>query len=395
MKPKILFGPCSMGGLNITLANHLKKRGYQANVLGMFKDYLGSQPDYQYLRPDEILALALDHDVIVLDFGNSLLHYPSMGIPNQGELYKDILQLREAGKIVFMWFHGSDVRSQSMLHSFYWEHMNIEPPHLVPKQTLVQYQRVKKLDELCHGFLFTRHTLELVPHAVPLWEIFLNLEDWPWTRMSTPKEPRKVILSTTSARKKNQDILRKAVDGKFEIVDISGIPRSQVRERYLEGDFLLGQANDNYGLTEIECMALGIPVVVGMKYYENCIRNIAPVLGFCWDGDLGECLHDMEGGEISPTTVLRARRFVETYHTVGLMANLLLGYIQEALDGQQVSRVRNPDWREPDNFEYWDWSIPRWIEMGEKERARVECVEAVQCGYKADHHLDLLRGELS
>ena len=146
MKPRIMFAPVSMGGQGIMLAETLRDRGYETCSVEYVPTFLGYNADC--VSPGdsveevtkfagEMFTKAQDYDVIVFDFGCSFYTMPfwNRQLGNNKSMFWDIEELRDKDKIIFMMFHGSDIRTMSELYAHYWDFNNITMPDAPSQRT--------------------------------------------------------------------------------------------------------------------------------------------------------------------------------------------------------------------------------------------------------------------
>jgi len=389
---KILFGPVITAGNLTVLSSILRTRGHETLVIDYFPNYLKYPSDVAYAGPiqqirpfaERCVEHAQEADIIVLDFLCSFLDLPMFGVKLCDRYYEDVERLRALGKPVFMCVWGSDVRSQSHLHYYHLRYSGVDSPY-PPQQLPAQRERVQRLDELGVIWLGHKHFRDVIPRSVPFWETGIVMDDWS-PRPAKPAFEGVIVTGSTDRRKKNIGIVESGVaQAGHKLTILEGIPHSQMAEAVRDADIAFPQVSESYGLFAVEMMAMNIPVVCGYDPRFPTHRDEAPIHRVGSFQEIGPALE-----AASQVANANSRDFVAEYHDMDKIADHLVRYIEQALDGD-VEQVEFPEWRTPPtDFSYYDVSIPYFLETGATTRARIEITEALAFGYEVRQYAHLL-----
>lgn len=292
-RPRLIYGPTPIISIRyMSLA--MRQRGYTAATYVDDVYVINSRKDFDYclddrpLRPFPSVATALRRRV----FGRyaafawclrnfDVFHYFFNGGFLRGTPLRffELQLVHLAGKAAVVMPYGSDVAVPSRISSLGWRHgLQMTSPELVRREdkTLRQIHYFSRHADVVVGCIFHVETLERWD-LLPLHYYPIDTELWqPSPRSSTSDEL--VVAHTPNHRAhKGTDALiaacerlrRDGVPIRLELLE--RVSNDRVRAVLAECDVLAEQFVNGYGLSAIEGMALGKPVLSNLSddhYYE-------------------------------------------------------------------------------------------------------------------------------
>ena len=246
----------------------------------------------RFRRLKFLISLFFKYDVFHFYFGRTLLPYNI-----------DLPFYHLFGKKIVMEYLGSDIDLWLGFNGVDWRGRPVDRVKLVKKVRRQSRQFDKQL--VCNPYLY-----EFVDNSIIL-PLALDLSDYSYHPVDYKSKDVLTIMHCPTDRKaKRSDYLESALEKlkkegyKFNYKCITNVTHAQLKEEYITSDIVVDQLYALYGTVSVEAMALGRPVVCGMrnhylhydKQFEDCpiinadIYNIYDVMKDILDGkyDLAE-----------------------------------------------------------------------------------------------------------
>ncbi|WP_062070342.1 glycosyltransferase family 4 protein [Demequina sediminicola] len=264
---KVLHAPVNIANQATALRDAWRSQGDEAEVWTSTEPAFGYASDKIVPPPAtprelvEILdsVIADGFDVVHFHFAQTFSH-PALGLP----VGWDVDYLRAAGVKVIYGFHGTEVRDASLEMSLdRWSYYHFGAPH---RPQRVVREAADQARVRAHAMTVSNPaTHDHVPDATYL-PLCLNIEA---LEPSTQQRERPVIAHAPSKRAiKGTDVILAAFDElaaagvEFEVDLIEGVTNAEALERMRNADIVVEKVlGAGWGVTAIEAMALGRPVV--------------------------------------------------------------------------------------------------------------------------------------
>lgn len=269
---KIILGPREVAGQVSILTKYLKKEGYQARSVLIYKNKyqypvdryfdVGNNRLTRFIRKFFVTAyVAIQADVIHCHGGSSYFS-------NQ----LDLKLLKWFKKKIVVTFHGSEVRNVEYLYALARKDSRL--PVISTNKQQKQYARIRKVAD--HITVATPDLLDVVNDAIYIPNsVDTSLFEYP---LSSPKNSSFTIVHGPTNREiKGTEYIIRAVEvlknegADIRLVLIEGMKHEEALQMYQGADLAIDQLIIGwYGVFAIENLALGTPV---MAYIRNDLYN--------------------------------------------------------------------------------------------------------------------------
>jgi hypothetical protein len=190
------------------------------------------------------------------------------GILFNGDVAREVAELRKAGLSVAFMSHGSDLRSPS-------RHRSVEPdspfhPHLWDATSALEALTQRNADLLASlGAPLFVPTVDLLADApAATWvPIVCDVGAWASSRIPLERDLPVVVHAPSKAAVKGTDLVEPALiamheRGEIEYRPVRGVPQRELRAIYADADIVLEQFRlGMYATSAIEAMASGCVVI--------------------------------------------------------------------------------------------------------------------------------------
>lgn len=282
-KLRILHAPRNVANQATIATEALRERGHFAESWDIGTNPFGFKAD-KTLAQDmpfdtrwQLLNKAIQKfDIFHFHFGNTLFpSYPQM-LP-----FWDLPILKAMGKKVFMHFHGTDIRMQSIhkqnnpwAEEFYRDQVTINEKWL--------QDRLLLFSNFCDAIFVSSY--ELLDYAPMAQVIPRALDVRAWEFKPAPQNrPLKIIHAPSNHNTKGTHFILRGIEelkkrnNVFEFQLIQNVPHSELKREIENADILIDQLLiGDCGLASFEAMVAGtIPVAYIMPRIEEQLSNLS------------------------------------------------------------------------------------------------------------------------
>lgn len=264
-----------------------------------------------------------------------IFHFNFQGGPlNRTPLkFIEAFLLQSVGKKIIVLGYGGDFYQYSKVLNPFWKHgLIVNYPNFAKNEHKIQKRVnywIKNADIIINGFQIdglSRYDL------LPFSHVVLNTKEWKMQSKQKAKkgEAIKIVHTPNHRGIKGTEFLISAVNDlkkegySIDLILLEKVQNSVVRKiMQEEADILVSQLNsDAYGLSSIEGMACGVPVICNLEegYYTPLFRrfsylNECPILSATPE-NIKEILRKLiEDAELRRVLGKAGREYVEKYHS--------------------------------------------------------------------------------
>ncbi len=297
-KPRLVYGPIPIISIKF-ISQAMRQKGYEAKTFVYEVYNIHKREDYDYLLSDFLIISFLPRGMkklVVTVCGPyvvflwllprfDIFHYFFDGgfLSRTSLRFLEVQLLQLAGKKVIVMPYGSDVAVPTLIRSLLFRHaLVMNYPHLGPRERLtckwIRYFTSRA--DFIVACLFHAETL-------PLWNLLtthyypIDTETWlPSTYESSNNGkdgPVTIVHASNHRGLKGTEVLFEACEQlrnegyQINLHLLEGVANTRVKEIMINSDIVAEQFIHGYGLTAIEGMSLGKPVISNLSddhYYQ-------------------------------------------------------------------------------------------------------------------------------
>lgn len=335
-KLRILHAPRNVANQATIAVEALRERGHFVESWDIGSNPFGFKAD-KTLSPDmsfedrwQLLGEAIEKfDIFHFHFGNTLFpSYPQM-LP-----FWDLPVLKALGKKVFMHFHGTDIRMQSIhrqnnpwAEEFYRDQAKINETWL--------RDRLLLFNNFCDAIFVSSH--ELLDYA-PMAKVVpraLDVRSWEY-KPAPQNRPLKIIHAPSNHNTKGTHFILKGIEelkkrnNEVEFKLMQNVPHSELKREIENADILIDQLLiGDCGLASFEAMTSGtIPVAYIMPRVEEQLTNL-PVYNVNPDNFVSRMETLIKNTDLMRKLARRSREYVIENHSKQRLGAVLEDYYNQ------------------------------------------------------------------